>query len=93
VFTKLTRPLIKHWRAQGWDVFIYIDDRLSVTSSLDRALLISCQILGDLERAGFVINVLKSHWEPVKRIQWVGFIIDSAEMKFFLFPQTRFSVC
>jgi hypothetical protein len=30
LFTKLTRPLIKYWRLQGLNVFIYIDDGLAI---------------------------------------------------------------
>ena len=33
-------------------------------------------IASDLERAGFVLNVSKSHLEPHQIADWLGFIID-----------------
>ena len=82
IFTKLTRPLIKYWRAQGLNVFIYIDDGLAVCLSRTQALRASAQVQLDLKQAGFVVNEKKSHWNPTRHIQWLGFIVDSDDMKF-----------
>ena len=32
-----------------------------------------------LEQAGFTVNSKKSIWEPTQRLQWLGFIVDSAK--------------
>jgi Reverse transcriptase (RNA-dependent DNA polymerase) len=77
IFTKLTRPLIKYWRAHGLNVFIYIDDGLSVCSSRAQALRASAQVRLDLKQAGFVVSEKNSHWDPAGRIQWLGFVVDS----------------
>jgi hypothetical protein len=84
LFTKLTRPLIKCWRAQGLNVFIYIDDGLAVCEQYVQAWEWSVRVQSDLSRAGFVVNQKKSHWEPTKRIQWLGFIADADECKFYV---------
>ena len=91
VFTKLTRPLVKYWRAQRLNVFIYIDDGLAVIEKYEQALNVSVQVQLDIERAGFVVNEKKSNWEPVRRIQWLGFIVDSNDCKFYV-SQEKLSI-
>ena len=39
-------------------------------------------VLGDLNRAGFVLNVPKCCLEPSQGGKWLGFIIDLVEGKF-----------
>ena len=92
IFTKLTRPLIKYWRAQGLNVFIYIDDGLAVCLSRTQALRASAQVQLDLKQAGFVVNEKKSHWNPARHIQWLGFIVDSDDMKFYVSEDKYFSI-
>jgi hypothetical protein len=46
------------------NVFIEIDDGLAVCPTHEQALRMSAQIRADIERAGFLINDAKSHWEP-----------------------------
>ena len=59
LFTKLTRPLIKYWRVQGFNVFIYIDDGLAVCDHHAQALNLSAQVQLDLSQAGFIVNQKK----------------------------------
>ena len=61
IFTKLLRPLVKRWRSMGLHVVLYIDD--GVCASATEAKLIEDRdiILSDLEHAGFVLNIAKSH--------------------------------
>ena len=33
IFTKLLRPLVKHWRSQGIRVVVYLDDGFDVEST------------------------------------------------------------
>lgn len=84
VFTKLTRPLIKYWRSQALNVFIYIDDGLSVCRGRAQALHASAQVRLDIERAGFVVNEEKSNWVPSRRVQWLGFTVDSEVSKYYV---------
>jgi hypothetical protein len=37
IFTKITRSLVKHWRRQGLNAFIYIDDGIVIFRSLEDA--------------------------------------------------------
>ena len=41
-------------------------------------------IIGLLEKLGYVINREKSVLESTHRLEYLGFVIDTVEMKFFL---------
>jgi hypothetical protein len=84
VFTKLTRPLIKYWRSQALNVFIYIDDGLCVCRERDHALKASAQVRLTIKRAGFVVNETKSSWVPSRRVQWLGFTVDSEVCRYYV---------
>jgi len=42
----------------------------------------SALVRGDLESAGFVVNIEKSQWDPSHNIEWLGFLIDLPTGKF-----------
>lgn len=77
---------LKHWRAQGIVVFNYINDGLDVCPTQEQAFIISTQVRKDIQQAGFLINE-KSRWEPSTRIKWIGFIVDSLTMKFYIMEE------
>ena len=76
VFTKLLRPLIKHWREKGLKAIIYLDDGIVAVKGKEKALEESKHVKQDLESAGFVINIEKSIWDPCNQLEWLGFQID-----------------
>ena len=76
VFTKLLRPLIKHWRSMGLRAIVYIDDGICASSSQSEAVKSRDIVISDLKNAGFVLNDSKSHLEPVQEIAWLGFNVD-----------------
>ena len=90
VFTKLLRPLVRHWRSFGYRVILYIDDGIAIASSLTKCVTIRNAILSDLEKAGLVLNIKKSHLVPQRVGAWLGFIID-LEHGMFLVPQEKIS--
>ena len=73
VFTKLFRPLIKHWRACGIPVVQYLDDGWACFLSKAEAILGSEHIRKDLLRFGAIWSIKKCTWEPVKELDWIGF--------------------
>jgi len=76
IFTKVLRPLVKYWRTRGFYCVVYLDDGLSLESTLDKAQFSTHHIRGDLLAAGFVINEEKSIWSPVQIISWLGVVWD-----------------
>ena len=59
LFTKLLRPLVKHWRGQGIRVIIYLDDGIVAAKGELTACETSSKIQDDLKQAGFVVNTAK----------------------------------
>ena len=76
MFTKLLRPLVRYWRAKGLRVLVYLDDGLCAVAGRQKALEASELVRTTLARAGFVVHLIKSIWEPIRRLPWLGFVVD-----------------
>ena len=72
IFTKLVRPLTKHWRAQGTRITIFLDAGMDMENSIDIARGSGKIIQSDICSSGFVPNDKKSVWEPIQIITWLG---------------------
>ena len=69
VFTKMFRPLIKHWRACGMRVVQFLDDGFGCFRNQTEAQLASVHIREDLLRAGAIWSIKKCQWVPVQRLE------------------------
>ena len=76
VFTKVLQPLVRYWRSMGMRMVLYIDDGIVAGKGLEEAKQFSGIVRDTLERAGLVVSDEKSVWEPVRVLQWLGFMID-----------------
>ena len=76
IFTKVLREMLKYWRSNQIDVFLFLDDGFSLASDFVTTFNNSCKIKSDLISAGWVPNSLKSQWFPLQRIPWIGAIFD-----------------
>ena len=72
-FTKLLRPLVKYWRSDDLRVVVYLYDGIYVAATESEAIEASRRIL---KSAGLVINIIKSRFDPMQLVRWLGFIID-----------------
>ena len=83
-FTKLLNPIFAHLRNLGHETFQYIDDSFVIADTkLECAF--SVKVLCDtLSKLGFIIHDDKSVLDPVRKIDFLGFTIDSVQMKIFL---------
>ena len=88
VFTKVMRSFVKRWRGMGFRSVVYIDDGINVHPSFEEAMAASKIILQDLKEAGFVVNFGKSKLTPTQKGKWLGLIIDTETMKFFV-PEAK----
>lgn len=84
LFTKVMRPFIKRWRGFGIKSIIYIDDGINGKSSYLEAKAACKLVISDLEKAGFVINKQKSKLVPMQRGLWLGIIINTSNMTFYV---------
>ena len=80
-FTKVTRPVVQFLRARGVRMVIYLDDMLFFHQQKEGLLEIRGLALDLLEDLGFLVNYEKSELSPVQNINFLGFMIDSLEMK------------
>lgn len=91
VFTKVLRPLVKHVRAQGIRLVLYLDDGIVVVKdSQPIASGISNKVQQVLTAAGLIINIEKSSFEPSLQATWLGFDIDLA-LGIISIPQNKIS--
>ena len=80
IFTKLFRPLVKHWRSQGIHSVVYLDDGLDVERSEALCYASSSVIRSDLASAGFLVNMERCVWDPVQVItSWLGIAWDGIQ--------------
>ena len=79
VFTKLLRPLVKWWRGQGLRAVVYLDDGIVATAGLEAAMHASSTVQTTLQRAGLVVNIEKSQWNPTQSLTWLGFSLDLSQ--------------
>ena len=82
VFTKVLRPLVKKWRAEGIRSILYIDDGINGHRSYHEALQAGNTVFHDITMSGFMINVEKSDFQPKQTGEWLGTIIDTRDMTF-----------
>ena len=84
VFTKLMRQLVKKWRGQGMKSVMYLDD--GIACGYPESIMIEHRdiMTYDLKSAGLTVNVKKSSLEPEKEKEWIGFRINTEEMKIYV---------
>ena len=87
-FTKIMRPVTAKLREQGLRLIVYLDDILLMAES-PQDLHCHTQILVSLlQDLGFILNTKKCVLEPTRRIEFLGFLVDSRTMKLFI-PQEK----
>ena len=90
LFTKVMRPLVKHWRQQGLHIVLYLDDGIAAVQGEQAALAASKVVQADLEKAGLIVNITKCCWKPEQQCSWLGFDINLAQGKIAI-PQAKLS--
>ena len=73
VFTKLLKPLERHWRYRGLCVAVFLDDGWGIEKVSQMCGVVANAVRADLSKAGFVKNEDKSVWIPCQRLDWLGF--------------------
>ena len=75
LFTKMMRQIVKYWRSLSYPVIVYLDDGWCC-HDFENCQKLSENIRKDLKSAGLVVNEDKSIWNPVKKLEWLGFLWD-----------------
>ena len=72
VFTKILKPLEKHWRHQGICVAVSLDDGWGIEMDSQVYSIVADAVRTDFSKARFVTNENKSVWIPCQRLDWLG---------------------
>ena len=89
IFTKLLKPIYAKLSQEGHECFPYIDDSFIVAdnrSECSNTLQSLCQTLDAL---GLVVHTEKSVLQPTQRLIFLGFEIDSVELRVSLTREKR----
>ena len=86
LFTKLLKPVVALLRRLGLRLIIYLDDIIVFNQTQEGIVRDRDSTLWLLQHLGFVINWKKSVLHPAQSMEYLGFVISSIEMKFFLPP-------
>ena len=84
VFTKLLKPVITFLRTRNIRLLIYLDDILIVASDIKTLKEQTGQVLDLLQSLGFIINFEKSVLTPFPVMEFLGLLVDSRTMMFYL---------
>ena len=79
IFTKLLRPLIRHWRSLGIHSTIFLDDNIDMEKSFETSARHAQIVRADVSRSGLVANDDKSVWVPTQNITWLGLSWDGID--------------
>ena len=89
-FTKLLRPVAAEMRRKGVRLVLYLDDILVMAQTREGLKEHRSQIASVLQSLGFTLNQQKCVWEPTRRIEFLGFIVDS-ETQMISLPRDKIS--
>jgi hypothetical protein len=76
----LTRPLKNFCHRHNVDVSVYIDDGVTVEVNHFKCLVSTYFVMSVLLCAGWHLQLSKCQLEPIRKIQYLGFILDSSRM-------------
>ena len=74
------KALIGHCRLYGLKCVPYIDDGLGGDWSYERAVRRSQLVQTVFVFAGFILNVLKSHFDPGPEREFIGYLVNCSEL-------------
>jgi hypothetical protein len=82
-FTKLMKPFVKYLRSIGIRCVIYLDDLLVFCGdNFQEARRLLRFVFSLLLALGITVNTTKSILEPVRRLEYLGFIVNTKTMSF-----------
>ena len=88
LFTKMTKPLLASLRQKGHTVVAYLDDTIIIgdtESATKQAITATTELFSSL---GFIIHPEKSVLQPSQEIEFLGFKLNTKNMKISL-PQSK----
>ena len=82
LFTKIYRPLVRHWRSLSIPGIMFLDDGGFFELEFNSALINSDHVRKDLLRSGSIYSIKKSNFNPTQKMTWLGFDWNSENGSF-----------
>lgn len=79
-FTKMMKPIVSLLRRIGVRMLIYLDDLIILNQSRERLLKDRDSTIWMLQCLGLVINTEKSVLEPTRKLEYLGFMLDTMSL-------------
>lgn len=92
IFTKIMKPIFGKLRSEGFLSVYYLDDSLLIGKSLLECIENVSATKSLITNAGFIINVAKSQFVPMKEINFLGFVLNSSSMTVSLPAEKRLRI-
>ena len=89
IFTKLLKPPFSSLRQNGYSSVVFVDDTYLQGSTYENCLQNVQVTINLLRNLGFTIHAKKSILVPTQKIEFLGFTIDSKNMKLTLSGEKR----
>ena len=80
LFTKIMKPVFAHLRKQGHTIVGYIDDSLIVADNKQECSLAVSDSICIMDELGLTVHPVKSVVAPTQTIEFLGFVLNSADM-------------
>ena len=84
VFTKLTRQLVRSLRARGVRLVHLLDDFLFCCDTEEEAIQLRGEVIAMCLELGLYISWKKAVLQPSHVIRFLGFVVDSVNMRFYV---------
>lgn len=81
VFTKLLKPTFAYLRSMGHSSVPYIDDSLLRAKTKEQCQVNVTETIHLIDKLGFTVHPIKSVFDPVQIIVFLGFILNSITMR------------
>ena len=88
VLSKVMQEAVKQLREKGIRLVQYLDDILVVASSPGQLRDHTKMVAKYLQDLGFILSEKKGIFKPVQMIEFLGFMVNSVQMKIFS-PQRK----
>lgn len=79
-FTKTMKPVMSALRRLEIRLILYLNDMLVLNQSKEKLLCHLASVLKLLISLGFLVNLNKSMLTPTRKLEFLGFLIDSTQM-------------
>ncbi|EIE88314.1 hypothetical protein RO3G_13025 [Rhizopus delemar RA 99-880] len=80
VFSKVCRPILEHFRSQGYRISAYLDDWILAANTKQLAIQQAQTVVNLLQQLGWLINFKKSVLTPTQQLKHLGFVLNTKTM-------------